>query len=167
MVHDSKLVESLEALSPTPWEGEVFRHMFRDYLPERENVLGARWNPPDVPAIYTSLGRDVALAEAEYHINAQPLRPSAERRIYRIAVHLSRVLDLRDKTVLQALGVDPESFAGDHAHDCQRVGGAVEWLGHDGCLVPSARAEGANLVIFPNQQTAAYMFKVLDVALVD
>ncbi len=40
------------------------------------------------------------------------------------------------------------------------VGGAAEWLKHDGILVPSARALGTNLVIFPNQQSATYRFEV-------
>jgi hypothetical protein len=43
----------------------------------------------------------------------------------------------------------------------QRVGGAIAWLGRDGLLVPSARADGVNLVIFPNQQKAEYEFRVV------
>ena len=39
--------------------------------------------------------------------------------------------------------------------------GAIAWLGNDGLLVPSARADGVNLVIFPNQQRADYEFRVL------
>jgi len=45
---------------------------------------------------------------------------------------------------------------------CQMIGGAVEWLGHDGLLVPSARSEGTNLVIFPNKQTPDYRFEILE-----
>jgi hypothetical protein len=44
---------------------------------------------------------------------------------------------------------------------CQRIGGAVEHLGHDGLLVPSARHPASNLVIYPNQQTGDYGFVVL------
>jgi RES domain-containing protein len=53
--------------------------MFGDYPPDAENTRGARWNPPGVAAIYTSLARDGALAEAEYQIAVQPIRPRARR----------------------------------------------------------------------------------------
>ena len=33
---------------------------------------------------------------------------------------------------------------------CQSVGGAAAWLDADGLLVPSARSEAINLVIFPS-----------------
>jgi RES domain-containing protein len=46
--------------------------MFGDYPPDAENILGARWNPPGVAAIYTSLTREGALAEAEHQIAIQP-----------------------------------------------------------------------------------------------
>jgi hypothetical protein len=42
------------------------------------------------------------------------------------------------------------------------VGGAAEWIGHDGILVPSARAEGVNLVIFPNRKKPEFRFDVID-----
>ena len=72
MIYDRELLEKLDELRASPWRGEVFRHMFGDYPPERENQRGARWNPPETPAIYTSLRRDVALAEADFLISVLP-----------------------------------------------------------------------------------------------
>jgi RES domain-containing protein len=137
--------------------------MFASYPPERENTLGARWNPPQVPAIYTSLARETALAEADYQISMEPLRPVVRRTIYCIQVSLQSVLDLSVVGALAKLGVnEPELAAIDHAA-CQRIGGAIEWLGHDGLLVPSARiTDGVNLAIYPNQQGPSYEFRVLD-----
>jgi RES domain-containing protein len=60
-----ELLDRLQALTPAPWSGQVFRHMFGSYPPDAENTRGARWNPPGVAAIYTSLTREGALAEAE------------------------------------------------------------------------------------------------------
>ena len=79
--------------------------MFAAFPPERENVRGARWNPPRTPAIYTSLSRDTVISEADYYIGLQPIRPSARRIIYRIEVALNSVLDLSDLPILFKIGL--------------------------------------------------------------
>jgi RES domain-containing protein len=136
--------------------------MFSSYPPDRENILGARWNPPQIPAIYTSVSKEIALAEAEYQISQEPLRLRAKRTIYTIQLELRKVLDLTDRKLLAKLGIDEEELKAEDQLQCRRVGAAVEWLGHDGLLVPSARFEGNNLVIFPNQQdSASYKFHVV------
>ena len=162
MVFDRETIQALEQFTPAPWKGIVFRHMFAAFPPERENRSGARWNPPQTPAIYTSLVRETAISEADYYIGLQPIRPSARRIVYRIEVTLHSVLDLSDSQTLAKLGLNQDSLASIHHSDCRMIGGAVEWLGHDGLLVPSARAEGMNLVIFPNRKTPDYRFEVLD-----
>lgn len=162
MVPNPDAIETLENCASFPWRGTVFRHMFAKFPPDRENVRGARWNPPETPALYTSLLRETAISEADYYIGLQPIRPSAQRVIYRIDVALGSVLDLSDGSALSRLGIDITSLAlVDHA-DCQLIGGAVERIGHDGLLVPSARSEGVNLVIFPNRKKPDYRFEVLD-----
>ena len=167
MIYDPDLLDRLSALPADPWRGEVFRHMFADYKPDRENRAGARWNPPETPAIYTSLTREVGLAEAEFHISQQPVRPSAKRTIYRIHVTLASVVDLSDRSRLATFGIsDDELVSLDH-RACQRVGGAIEWLDNDGLLVPSARAAGVNLIIFPNRQKGDYEFRVIDCDVID
>jgi RES domain-containing protein len=72
------------------------------------------------------------------------------------------VIDLTGKRDLTNLGLSNTDLAGDDHAACQLFGGAVEWLGHDGLLVPSARATGTNLVIFPNKQQAGYQFNIVD-----
>jgi RES domain-containing protein len=135
--------------------------MFANFPPERENRSGARWNPPEIPAIYTSLEQTTARAEADYYIEMQPLRPQAARLMYHLSVTLSSVLDLSEWELLRKLDVEKATFATTDYSASQEVGGAVEWLGHDGLLVPSARANGINLVIFPNQKKPDYRFEVL------
>src|SRR5258707_14157681 len=84
--------------------------MFFGFPPERENRSGARWNPPETPAIYTSLSRATALAEADYYINMQPLTPKAKRLLYRISVTLNSVLNLSSWTALENLGLQKDAF---------------------------------------------------------
>jgi RES domain-containing protein len=167
VIYDRELLDRLDGLRADRWEGKVFRHMFGEYPPERENQRGARWNPPETPAIYTSLTREVALAEADFQISLQPLRPRSARTIYTIRIALSSVIDLSDRVRLAGLGLSGEILASLDHGACQIIGGAIAWLGHDGLLVPSARADGTNLVIFPNEQRADYEFRVLTSEVLD
>jgi len=163
MNDNGDVLRAIAEISSSPWHGIVYRHMFADYGPDRENTLGARWNPAGVPAIYTSLSREAVLAEVEHQLRMEPLRPSVRRTLYRIEITLSSVIDLSSWSILEKLGLSPEGFAGiDHAA-CQKIGGAVENLEHDGLFVPSARLTGGtNLVIYPNRQTPRYRFRVID-----
>jgi RES domain-containing protein len=162
VTHSQELLNVLAQFPPTIWEGTVFRHMFGDNLPERENTMGARWNPSEVPAIYTSLEAATAEAEGDYQIAMQPLKPKAERRIHRIRVRLNSVLDLRDPAILAQLQIDPELFGSAEPFRCQEIGGAIAHLGHDGLLTPSARSNGTNLTIFPSNKTETYEFAPID-----
>src|SRR5262249_22598159 len=99
MNDDADLRRALTEISPSPWNGVAYRHMFADYRPDRENTLGARWNPPGVPAIYTSLSREAVLAEVEHQLSMEPLRPSVRRTLYKIEVSLSSVADLSSWTI--------------------------------------------------------------------
>lgn len=123
--------------------------MFGDYPPDAENTRGARWNPPGVAAIYTSLAREGALAEAEHQIAVQPSPPRARRTIYTLELTLASVLDLTDVEVLRTLGVGTSELKADDMTACRRLGGAAHWLERDGLLLPSARCSNTNLVIFP------------------
>jgi RES domain-containing protein len=164
MIYEPGLLDYLGALSLHEWHGIVFRHIFGTNPPERENIVGARWNPPNVPAIYSSLSFEGAKAEADYRISLQPTRPGAlkaSRTIYEVDVALQKVLGLADWSILEELGVDRESFDGFEPVRCREIGGAAAELLHaDGLLVPSARADNVNLVIFPTNQTPGYQFSV-------
>ena len=68
-------------------------------------------------------------------------------------IHDPALLDLTDAGRLAAIGVTEEDFESIPWEPCQRVGGAVAWLGHDGLLIPSVRDnDGSNLVIFTANQ---------------
>jgi hypothetical protein len=44
---------------------------------------------------------------------------------------------------------------------CQAVGAVVANLGRDAMFVPSARARGTNLVVFPVNRSAEFMFEII------
>jgi RES domain-containing protein len=148
LIFPPDLLDQLQSLKVAPWEGIVYRHMLGDYPPERANTRGARWNPPEVAAVYTSLNRETALAEAEYRLGLEPFRPRIKRVIYAIRVKLLEVIDLSGREDLAKLGIAKTDFEGFDFTACQLIGGAAQWLGSDGMLVPSARHRGTNLVIY-------------------
>jgi RES domain-containing protein len=137
--------------------------MFGDLRPDRENTRGARWNPPETPAIYSSLERRTAVAEGKHLASLHPIEPTVERKVYTIEVSLSRVIDLSDWNVLKDLGVERELFDTDDYTATQLIGGSAEWLGCDGIIVPSAREEGLNLVVFPRKAEITDYFDDVDV----
>ena len=161
MVYSPELLDLLQAIDPAPWTGQAFRHMFGDHPPDAENTRGARWNPPGVAAIYTSLTRGGALAEAEHQIAIQPIRPRARRTVYTLEITLASVLDLTDPALLQNLGVGPAELAADDMIACRQLGGAAHWLERDGLLLPSARSSATNLVTFPAMRSRDARFEIL------
>lgn len=145
--YDRAFLDALEALPTTEWRGRVWRHMFNEYAPERINTGGARWNPPGVGAIYAALERETAIAEGEHMIEVQPRRIFRRRVLYELEVDVDKVVDLTDAAALASVGLTLADVASDDFTACQRVGGAIEWLGNGGILVPSARRAGDNMVI--------------------
>lgn len=149
MIYDPVLLDKLEQLAAQSYTGRAWRHMFNGVDPQLPNTRGARWNPAGVAAIYLSLESATAIAEADYSLAIQPVRPTPRsRELYEVEIDLGRILDLRDVGVLASLGVDEEALRRDPPNECQAVGGGAAWLQCDGLIVPSARAPGSNLVAF-------------------
>lgn len=169
MFYPGTLLQKLEELGSSPFQGVVFRHMLGQNLPAHINMRGARWNPPQTGAIYTSLDKETVLAEAEYHLSLQTPPIRVRRTIYSIRVSLQKVVDLRSLDKLRQLSIPVASLTSADLGLCQRIGGAVARLGNDGLLVPSVRrAGGVNLVIYPTQQELAESdFIVVSTELVD
>lgn len=141
-------LEKLARLSPAPWSGPAWRQLPTGVRPSEPNTRGARWNPPGVQAIYTSVQPDVARAEALHRASLQPARPSKSHHLHELRLRLSSVRDLTAEGVLENLGLTRAALASLDMTMTQGVGGAAEWLQHDGLLVPSVRADGSNLVVF-------------------
>jgi RES domain-containing protein len=160
VIYPPEMLDILQAAAVSV-RATVYRHMFGAHPPARSNITGARWNAPGLDAIYTSCERETALAEAEYYIGLQPLRPKARRVLYTIRVSVNSVIDLTAPGLLAGLGITADVLARPDHEPCRVIGSAVTWLGHDGLLVPSARrAGGTNLVLY-KQDPPPDVFHVL------
>lgn len=103
MVYPPEMLDTLQSAAVSAWAGIVYRHIFGSHSPARVNIEGARWNAPGLAAIYTSCEPETALAEAEYYIGLQPLRPKAKRTLFTIRVSLQKVIDF---TAFEVIGED-------------------------------------------------------------
>jgi len=101
-------------------------------------------------AIYTSEQRETAIAEGQHAIDSQPIRPKARRFVYELQVSAAKALRIRESD-LPALGLDQSDLVSPDFSSCQRVGAHA--------AVPSARADGTNLVIFVNELAADAIFE--------
>ena len=151
---DLELLDALDAFERVPLEGEAWR-----IVREGRDVLqgypaAARWDPGTFDVIYASLAREGALEEIYFHLTRQPVFPSKLRSVlHRVRVRTSQTLDIADLTTLADLGVAVESY-GDLAYGrTQEIGDAAAFLGFDSLLVPSARWDCRNLVIFTDQSS--------------
>ena len=102
----------------------------------------------------------VAVSEGDHAIAVQPLRPRARRKVYAVDLSLERVVDLRSPEALETVGLSLNNIADDDHSTCREVGGALSWLEYDGLLVPSARSDATNLIIYPANRSpeARYNF---------
>jgi RES domain-containing protein len=163
MIFDQSLLDALEAIEPQSWEGELWRVVFGDRNPLFANRSGARWNPPETGALYTSLDRKTVLAELDHlrSLQTPPTRRSAYR-VHRIRVRVERMVDLRDRSRLDSVGLEQGELASEELQACQQIGGAAAWLDRDAILVPSARGPGDNLVVFVDKQDPDAVLEVLE-----
>lgn len=147
---DPEFLNSIEALNLRPWHGVVWRQVFEGTPPTRPNQRGGRWNPPDVEALYCSLAAETAAAEIDHLISVQPVPIRKPRITFKLEVKLSRLVDLSAEEALERVGTPMAIIRSNGVEECRLVGSALAWLGNEAVLVPSARTDALNMVVFVN-----------------
>jgi RES domain-containing protein len=153
-------LDQLEAHVKTGWSSQAFRVVLESTPPLRPNSRGGRFNAPDEEALYMSLSEQVCNAEIEAVLSRQPVRITQARKIYLLKVSLSRVLDLSIADELNTFAPHGEDFLGETHAPGQWLGEAAVFIGCGGLLVPSARAEGTNLIVYVNRLEARDVVEV-------
>lgn len=121
----------------------------------------------DVAAIlYTSLEREGALAEIAFHWSQLNPRPTKPVLVHRLRVVAHRTLRLI-RADLSALGVPDSEYKGVNLPRTQAIGAAVEFLGCDGLIAPSARWDCENLMLFPERMGADATLELMNSETVD
>jgi RES domain-containing protein len=148
LIHDPALYDRLSALPSAEFSGDVYRAIRKSLDPLAFSTRGGRWAKHGGAAVlYTSLSPEGALAEINHHWRQLTPLPTKPAVLHTLRVTTQRTLHLL-RTCLADVGIDPGSYSGAGYERCQEVGAAVAFLGYDGLIVPSARWESDNLVLF-------------------
>lgn len=161
---DPALLEALDSLGGQPFAESVWRVTWAQRAPLAGSFGGGRWSPDGLfKALYTSLEPDGALAEAYYHLSKAPVFSSSHMRLNQIHVDLDNVVVL-DSGAVVSLGVtNIRASASEEDHQrAQAIGEAAFMLDYQGIVVPSARYDGRNLMMFPERIDTDKVLTLLD-----
>ena len=147
---DPELLEWLEGYTQEPFEGTVYRVVWTNSSPLQGTSLSkGRWNSPDseFEVLNTSLVSEGAKAEFEAFWTLFEYPPDRPALNWKLRVKLSRVVEL-DIEQLVHLGVHQASFRDRDYSRTQEISDALNYLGCEGLIVPSARYDCENLIVY-------------------
>ena len=147
---DPDLLAAIDSYGGEGLDRSAWRVTWATRDPMAGSSGGGRWSPDSrFEVLYTSLEASGALAEAYYHLSKAPVMSSSHMRLNHLHITLSNVLVL-NKAQIKTLGVDdlraPESDP--NFQRSRAIGEAAFMLDYQGLMVPSARSDAKNLVVF-------------------
>ncbi len=147
---DPGLLEQLESCPQRPFEGDTNRVVWADKSPlQGSNGKRGRWNSPDseFEVLNTSFMAEGADAEFETFWSLFEQRPDRKALNWKLKVRLKRVVELSFED-LEKLGVRQADYQNRDYSRTQGISDALNYLGCDGLIVPSARYDCKNLIIY-------------------
>ena len=167
MIHDPDLLDRLESLPKESFAGDVSRATRMNLNPLAGSYSGGRWMRRDAAAVvYTSVTREGALAEIAFHLSQLNPRPTKPIVVHRLRVVAQRTLRLI-RADLATLGVPESVYKNVNLPRTQEIGAAVEFLGCDGLIAPSARWSCDNLMLFSDRLGADATLEIVSSETVD
>jgi RES domain-containing protein len=162
-----ELLDAIDSLPRVAFEGRVWRIVREGKDPLQGYPAGARWDPGDFDVLYTACNPDGAYAEIYFHLNRAPVFPSRPYIIHTLGVTTRKTLKFADVRSLQEFEVDITSFEQPIYSRTQEIGDVAYFLGFDGLLVPSARSDCQNLVIFVDRINPNEDLRIMESEVVD
>jgi RES domain len=157
---DNTLIDAIEGIAGSPYDARVWRVVRKGKDVLMPSAPGGRWDDGTFDALYTSEVADGAAAEMFFHLSrGQPVIPSKiSYHLYEIRVRTQNALHLQDLAAIARLGVDIGRYGVLSYNDrqqeyprTQEVGEAAHFIGFDALVVPSARWEAMNVVLFDDR----------------
>lgn len=154
---DSRLLDAVEALPTEVFSGTVYRVVREGRDPIQCSSVGGRWDDRTFDVLYTSTTADGAISEMYYHLSrGQPVIPSlVQYRLHELNVTLATCVRIKSLDQLGSLGLNVAVFGQLSYFErqleyprTQEIAEAAYFHGRDGMLVPSARSEHPNVVVF-------------------
>ena len=147
---DDRLLDIIGAIEGVPFDGMMWRvvRTGRDVLDGSRG--SGRWNTSEMSVLYGAAEQDGAIAEISFHLNrGQSVFPSRMRHdLFELAVKARQQLVLADMDQLKRLGVVESRYRELLYTRTQEIGAAASFLGFDGMMVPSARWDCQNIILF-------------------
>lgn len=156
-IRDNSLIDALEKITPVPFHGLAWRVVRRGRDVLMCSAAGGRWDDGTFDVLYTSQKADGAVAERYFHLSrGLPVFPSRPiYHLFELRASMNRTLHLADLSAVARLGVDASRYRAlsyadrtDEYPRTQDIGETALFVGFDGLIVPSARWDCANIVIF-------------------
>nr|WP_306265661.1 RES family NAD+ phosphorylase [Pararhizobium sp. IMCC3301] len=154
---DSAVIDAIEGVEPLAFHGTVWRVTRAGRNPTQCSRSGGRWDDGTFDVLYTSAARRGAISELKFHImRGQPVFPSlVSYRLFEIEIAMDRALKLLDLEALAKVGLDTSRYGQLSYHDrqveyprSQDIGEVAHFLEYDGLVVPSARHDCLNVIVF-------------------
>ncbi len=146
---DHSLLDLVDSFEREPFSQSVWRVVRENRDPLQGGRSPSRWCIGTFDVVYTSLERDGALAEVYELLSSQPVWPSKIKTfVHRIAIQAQNILRLPDLDALEKLGVDIAKYREREYSRTQEIADAAYFLGFSGLIVPNARWQCCNLVVF-------------------
>lgn len=173
---DNRLIDALEAIKPVIFEGSVWRLVRDGRDPLQCSASGGRWDDGTFDVLYTSVSRSGVLEEMRFHLmRGQPVMPSkVSYRMFEIGLSLARALQFLDLEVLSGVGLNTKAFGrlsyeqkNDEYPRTQEIGEVAHFLDFDGLVIPSARSDAKNAVVFCDKVEGLRESNVSDRGMID
>jgi len=173
---DNKLIDAIEDYASVEFDGPVWRAVRDGRDPAQCSSSGGRWDDGTFDVLYTAAEKDGAIAEMYFHLKrGQPIFPSQVRyRLHELLASLKRALRLVDLEALSVLGIDTSRYGQLMYQErqaeyprCQDIAEVAHFLGFDGLIVPNARWDCKNIVLFCDQLEHGSIEATIDHGFVD
>ncbi|MGH6871472.1 MAG: RES family NAD+ phosphorylase [Rhizomicrobium sp.] len=154
---DVRLLDAIEALTAEPFDGTIWRVVRQGRDPLQCSSVGGRWDDRTFDVLYTSTSARGSIAEMYFHLSrGQPLVPSlVQYELFELRVSIRECIHFRTLKDLESVGLQTSTFGqlsySERVQEyprTQEIGEAAYFLGHHGLVVPSARSESPNVIIF-------------------
>jgi hypothetical protein len=149
---DLALLDAVDGCAREAFSGPLWRICRSGRDPLQGGPSRSRWCDGSFDVLYTSLERDGAVAEIHALLSLQPVFPSQLSWIvHRLSVRAKSVLRVAEISALAPFGVDAASYRDRTYSRTQALAEAAYFLGFDGMIVPSARWQCLNAVLFSSR----------------
>ena len=146
------LLDALDVLPRTAIRQRVWRTVRQGRDPLQGSASRGRWGGDNLETLYTAQEENGAIAEIHSLLSLQPIFPSKLQWFnYEVMAEIENIASLPSLPDLAKLGVNTENYRMREYERTQEIADAAFFLGFNGLLVPNARWNCANLVIFTDR----------------